>query len=162
MSRTLRPVQWTWFFHPSVFFAGAAVFLVVRGFSFLGRPAFSVDLYFHNTYAVLTSVYFYFLFAAFFGIFAGVYGLLDRRTPADAPLLLGQLHFWMSFASTCLFFWVLHRLGTSRGSEAGDIPLRDLFLAENRKLIFGVGLFFVAQVLFFVNVVLRLVRRTNA
>jgi heme/copper-type cytochrome/quinol oxidase subunit 1 len=159
MSGTVRAAQWTQFLHPSVFFAGAAVCLGLRGLILLGRPALAVDLYFHDTYAILTSVHFYFLFAAFFGIFTGVYGLLDRRTPADVSLLLGQLHFWMSFASTCLFFWVLHRLGAIRGSEAGDISLRELFLTENRKLIFGVGLFFVAQVLFFVNVVLRVVRR---
>jgi heme/copper-type cytochrome/quinol oxidase subunit 1 len=160
MSRVLRGVPWIWFLHLSVYFAGAAVCLAVRGFFLMGQPSFSVDLYFHDTY-VLTPVHFYFLFAAFFGIFAGVYGLLDRRTPADVPLLLGHLHFWMSLASTCLFFWVLHRLGAARGSEAGDIPLRELFLAENRKLVFGVGLFFVAQTLFFVNVAARLVRRSG-
>jgi len=125
----------------------------------LGRPSLSVDLNFHDTFAVLTSFHFYFLFAAFFGIFAGVYRLLWPRTPADAPLLLGLLHFWMSLASACLFFWVLHRLGAVRGSEAGDIQLRELVLAENRKVIFAIGMFFLAQVAFFVNVVLRLVRR---
>lgn len=128
----------------------------------LGRPSLSVDLYFHDTYAVLTSFHFYFLCAAFFGIFAGVYRLLWPRTPADAPLLLSLLHFWMSLASACLFFWVLHRLGAVRGSEAGDVQLRELVLAENRKLIFAIGMFFLAQVAFFVNVVLRLVRRSSA
>lgn len=162
MSRTLRPGQWVWLLHPSVFFAGAAAGLAVRGLFLLGRPALPVDLYFHDTYAVLTSVHFCFTFAGFFGIFAGLYGILDPRTPADAPLLLGHLHYWMSLASTLLFFWVLHRLGTGRESGAGDIQLRELFLAENRKLIFGAGLFFVAQVLFFVNVVLRLVLRLGA
>jgi len=67
----------------------------------------------------------------------------------------------MSLASACLFFWVLHRLGVARGNEAGDVQLRELVLAENRKLIFAIGMFFLAQVAFFVNVVLRLVRRPS-
>jgi cytochrome c oxidase subunit I len=157
-----RPINWSSLLHPSVFFASAAVCMLVGGFLLLGRPSVSVDLYFHDTYAVVTSVHFYFLFAAFFGIFAGVYRLLWLRTPADAPLLLGHLHFWMSLASACLFFWVLHRLGVARGSEAGDVQLRELMLAENRKLIFAIGMFFLAQVAFFVNVVLRPVRRPSA
>ncbi|HEX9224260.1 MAG TPA: hypothetical protein VF860_13090 [Candidatus Acidoferrales bacterium] len=157
-----RPINWSSLLHPSVFFAGAGVCMLAVALLLLGRPSLSVDLYFHDTYAVLTSFHFYFLFAAFFGIFAGVYRLLWPRTPADAPLLLGLLHFWMSLASACLFFWVLHRLGVARGSEAGDVQLRELVLAENRKLIFAIGMFFLAQVAFFVNVVLRLVRRPSA
>ena len=157
-----RPINWSSLLHPSVFFASAAVCMLAAALLLLGRPSFSVDLYFHDTYAVLTSFHFYFLFAAFFGIFAGVYRLLWPRTPADAPLLLGLLHFWMSLASACLFFWVLHRLGVVRGNEAGDVQLRELVLAENRKLIFAIGMFFLAQVAFFVNVVLRLVRRQSA
>jgi heme/copper-type cytochrome/quinol oxidase subunit 1 len=157
-----RPINWSSLLHPSVSFASAAVCMLAVALLLLGRPSLSVDLYFHDTYAVLTSFHFYFLFAAFFGIFAGVYRLLWPRTPADAPLLLGLLHFWMSLASACLFFWVLHRLGAARGSEAGDVQLRELVLAENRKLIFAIGMFFLAQVAFFVNVVLRLVRRPSA
>jgi cytochrome c oxidase subunit I len=154
-----RPINWSSLLHPSLSFASAAVCMLAAALFLLGQPSLSVDLYFHDTYAVLTSFHFYFLFAAFFGIFAGVYRLLWPRTPADAPLLLGLLHFWMSLASACLFFWVLHRLGVARGSEAGDIQVRELVLAENRKLIFAIGMFFLAQVAFFVNVVLRLVRR---
>ncbi len=157
-----RSTNWSSLLHPAKFFAAAAVCTLAGALLLLGRPSVSVDLYFHDRYAVLTSVHFYFIFAAFFGIFTGVYGLLWPRTPADAPLLLGHLHFWMSLASACLFFWVLHRLGIAGGSEAGDVQLRELLLAENRTLIFAIGVFFLGQVLFFVNVVLRLVRRSSA
>src|SRR5260370_32504515 len=146
-----RRINWSSLLHPSVSFAGAAVCMLAVALLLLGRPSLSVDLYFHDTFAVLTSFHFYFLFAAFFGIFAGVYRLLWPRTPADAPLLLGLLHFWMSLASACLFFWVLHRLGGARGNEAGDVQLRELVRPENATPSFAIRMFFLAAWASFVN-----------
>src|SRR5260370_8888860 len=148
-----RRINWSSLLHPSVSFAGAAVCMLAVALLLLGRPSLSVDLYFHDAFAVLTSFHFFFLFAAFFGIFAGVYRLLWPRTPADAPLLLGLLHFWMSLASACLFFWVLHRLGVARGNEAVAVLLPERLLGENRKIIFAIGMFFLSAWASFVNAV---------
>ena len=157
-----RPTNWSSLLYPANFFAAVAVCLLGVGFVFLTRPGVSIDVTMHDTYSVVTSAHIYFLLAGYFGMFAGIYGLFLEADLPWVHRILGHIHFAISVGFALVVVAVLHHLGMEHGRDPGELPFRELFVTQGRILVYASMAFFLAHVIFFANVTLRLLRRPPA
>ena len=113
-----------------------------------------------DTYFVVAHLHYVLKLAVVFGYFAGLYYLFPKLTGYAYYNLLGRVHFWLLFigVNTMLVSQVL--LVTSESGQVAGTP--DAFHYWNLVSEFGSYICAVASLVFFVNMVLSLLRRRPA
>src|SRR5262245_40933369 len=114
----------------------------------------------HDTFLVAAHLHWVLQLAVAFGFFAGLYYLFPKLTGYGYYNVLGRVHFWLLFigVNTMLVPQVL--LVTNAAGRVAESP--DAFQYWNLVSQFGSYLAAIASLVFFVNMVLSLLRRRPA
>ncbi len=70
-----------------------------------------IDTYMHNTYYVVAHFHYVLSLGAVFSLFAGFYYWFPKMSGRMYNETLGQIHFWLFFASVNVLFFPMHFLG---------------------------------------------------
>src|SRR5256884_568638 len=102
-------------FEPPMLFALAFLFLfTIGGFSGLMLAIVPADYQYQDTYFVVAHFHYVLVPGAVFGIMAGVYYWLPKRTRRMYDLKLGTLHFWLFAIFVNVLLFPQHLLGLPR------------------------------------------------
>jgi cytochrome c oxidase subunit 1 len=142
---------------PMLFAVGFIFVFVLGGFSGLILALAPVDLQLHGTYYVVAHFHYVLVAAALFAMFASFYYWSPKWTGVMYNETRGKIHFWWSLISFNLAFFPMHFLGLAgMPRRYADYPMQ--FADLNEIVSIGAFLFGVAQVYFFIFVVLPVMR----
>jgi cytochrome c oxidase subunit 1 len=143
-------------FTPAMLFSiGMVSFIISGGLTgiFLGNS--SIDIQLHDTYFVVAHFHLIMGSAAFFGMMAGIYHWFPKMFGRMMSPMLGQLHFWLTFAGVYLVFFPMHYIGIAgfprRYYSFSTFDVYGTFLDLNMFISIAAFLTFGAQILFLLN-----------
>ena len=142
---------------PMLFAVGFIFVFVIGGFSGLILALAPVDLQLHGTYYVVAHFHYVLVAAALFAMFASFYYWSPKWTGVMYSETRGKIHFWWSLISFNVAFFPMHFLGLAgMPRRYADYPMQ--FADFNMIVSIGAFFFGVAQVYFFIFIVLPVMR----
>ena len=154
-------MNWPALFRPSGYFALVAALLFAAGVIPRVRENIgaSLDVYLHAYYVVVSPTVLLLLLGGLFLAFAGVYGVWEKDQMRPSNLILGHIHFWLTFLPVAALLQILHRNSVAAAPNTGSVDFRGVVLAELKTLITSLVIFLTGQFVFLANFSLRLLRK---
>ena len=141
---------------PMLFAIGFLFLFTIGGFTGLVLAITPVDIQLHDTYYVVAHFHYVMVAGALFSAFAGIYFWLPKWIGRMYDEKLGKWHFWLSFITFNLAFFVQHFLGLA--GMPRRIPDYALQFADF-NMISSIGAFgFGLSQVFFLYIVVKAIR----
>jgi cytochrome c oxidase subunit I len=141
---------------PMLFAIGFLFLFTIGGFTGLVLAITPVDVQLHDTYYVVAHFHYVMVAGALFSAFAGIYFWLPKWTGRMYDERLGKWHFWLSFITFNVAFFVQHFLGLA--GMPRRIPDYALQFADF-NMVSSIGAFgFGLSQVFFLYIVVKAIR----
>ncbi|MGH8665701.1 MAG: cytochrome c oxidase subunit I [Burkholderiales bacterium] len=141
---------------PMLFAIGFLFLFTIGGFTGLVLAITPVDIQLHDTYYVVAHFHYVMVAGALFSAFAGIYFWLPKWIGRMYDERLGKWHFWLSFITFNMAFFVQHFLGLA--GMPRRIPDYALQFADF-NMVSSIGAFgFGLSQVFFLYIVVKAIR----
>ena len=146
---------------PMLFAVGFIFVFTMGGFTGLILAVAPIDLQVQDTYYVVAHFHYVLVAGSLFAMFAGFYFWSPKWTGVMYSELHGKIHFWWSIIAFNVTFFPMHFLGLAgMPRRYADYPMQ--FADFNAIASVGAFAFGLAQVYFFLFIVLPVMRRKGA